>query len=108
MTAMELQGLSEEMHLYEKPYIEVNQFICKQKQIEETYKSSKAVPDQKGVEEGGTKLQSGGVTKEKPQNKEGAQRKKEKERKAKEHLGVGKKNISTQLFCCCNNEKIVT
>lgn len=31
-------------------------FICKQKQVEKTYKSSKAVPDQKGVEEGGTKL----------------------------------------------------
>lgn len=31
-------------------------FICKQMQVEKTYKSSKAVPDQKGVEEGGTKL----------------------------------------------------
>ena len=33
-----------------------SQNTCKQKQVEKTYKSSKAVPDQKGVEEGGTKL----------------------------------------------------
>lgn len=31
-------------------------FTGKQKQVEKTYKSSKAVPDQKGVEVGGTKL----------------------------------------------------
>lgn len=51
-----LGTICEEMHLYEKPYTEVKYFICKQKQVEKTYKSSKAVPDQKGVEEGGTKL----------------------------------------------------
>ena len=72
------------------------QIITIKKQVEKTYKSSKAVPDQKGVEEGGTKLQSGGVTKENPQNKEGAQRRKEKER-SKEHLGVGKTYLDTAI-----------
>lgn len=81
--------------------------ICKQKHVGETYKSRKAVPDQKGVEEGGTKLQSGGVKKEKPQNKEGAQRKKEKER-AKENLGIGKSYLNTTNFVVCDHKKIVT
>lgn len=49
-------SVCEEMYPYEKPYMELKYFICKQKQVEETNKSSKAVPDQKGVEEGGTKL----------------------------------------------------
>lgn len=42
--------------------------------METTRTSSGAVPDQKGVEEGGTKLKPGGGTRGNPQNREGAER----------------------------------
>lgn len=47
--------ICEEMYLHEKPHTEVKIFDLQTAASEETYKSSKAVPDQKGVE-GGTKL----------------------------------------------------
>lgn len=68
-----------------------NCFLCKQKQMEMTWTSSGAVPDQKGVEEGGTKLKSGGGTRENPQNREGAERERGGREKQKEHLGVSKR-----------------
>lgn len=83
----------EEMDLYEKPHGSRDIFIYKQKRVEQTHKSSRAVPDQKGVGEWGTKLEPGGATKENPQHKEGAER--EREREAREHLDFGKTHLST-------------
>lgn len=57
MVGMGLEGLFVRRCFYMRSHTQKSKyFICKQKQVEKTYKSSKAVPDQKGVEEGGTKL----------------------------------------------------
>lgn len=82
-------------------------FFCKQKQVKKTHESSEAVPDQKGVEEGGTKLYSGGVTRENPQNKEGASGKREREAKKKKTFRHQQKTSQRSSSVACNQKKTV-